>query len=187
MTTIGFAEFGLATITDQYAHLGVNFTDGNDTTRGEDFVVFPRDGWGLDGNFDIQFEFDSPRASAAVYHPGGIEFDLFQGGNYLGTATFNSIGPDNFSGITTSFMFDKVILKDPGVSEATIDNLLFVTIPCPATLFPLSWFLFPSRNRRRAIRLSLSRIDGTERKASHDVQNDRRRHAHPLHPFPFGC
>jgi len=76
ITTIGFDDFGLTTITDQYEHLGVIFTDGNDTTRPSSGVS-PRDGWGLDGNPDITMEFDSPKHAIAVDYPGGIQIDLY--------------------------------------------------------------------------------------------------------------
>lgn len=149
VTTVGFSEFGLTTITNQYQDLGVLFTDGNDTTHGEDFIAFPRDGWGLDGNFDIQFEFDIPRASVSVDHPGAIEYDFYLDNQHLGTASFFSTGADNFSGVTTSFLFDKVILNDPGVSEATIDDLHFVTIPAPAAFLPFTFLLVRQSSRAR--------------------------------------
>src|SRR5690554_7419632 len=61
VTTIDFTGFPEATIiTDQYQSLGVTFTDGTDRVQGEDFIIYPQDGWGLRGTFDTTVEFDRP-------------------------------------------------------------------------------------------------------------------------------
>jgi len=151
ITSIGFDELGgLAIVTDQYQHLGVTFTDGNDSTRGEDFIVFPRDGWGLDGNPDIAMEFDGLRNAIAVDYPGDVTFDLYQGDEHVGSHDFIAGGFGNFGGLISSIFFDRVHLTDPVVGNATIDDLHFAFIPAPAgLLILLPWTVLRSRIRRR--------------------------------------
>ena len=60
-TTIGFTGFVDGEfITEQYADIGVHFTDGNDT-----FFFSPgflNDSWGVDGSGPSTFVFDTPPA-----------------------------------------------------------------------------------------------------------------------------
>ncbi len=62
-TTIHFNELPRHTfVTDQYADLGVLFTDGDDQIDRGGAPPWMNDGWGLDGNGDINIVFDTPTA-----------------------------------------------------------------------------------------------------------------------------
>ena len=86
-TTIDFTGFPEGTfITEQYAHLGIHFTDGNDSIDINAGVL--NDGSGLDGNPSMHLSFDSPQAYLAVDFPGDVQFDLFSGDTLLHTSLF---------------------------------------------------------------------------------------------------
>ena len=86
-TTIGFTGFPDGTfITDQYAHLGILFTDGNDNIFLND-GAFPNDGAGLDGNVNISVSFDTPQAWIGVDFPGVLQIELFSSGRLFYTSS----------------------------------------------------------------------------------------------------
>ncbi len=155
--TIGFSDFADNTfITDQYQHLGVTFTDGNDITAGFAPSSWPQDGWGLDGNGDIDLMFDAPRTFIAVDFPGFIRFELFLEGELVGDALFGESGRhDNFAGVTSTIAFDSAVLSNFAGPQANIDDLHFTRIPGPSGLIVLSGVLFArSRVRRRDAHVS---------------------------------
>lgn len=152
VTTIDFTGFPEATIiTDQYQSLGVAFTDGTDRVQGEDFIIYPQDGWGLRGTFDTTVEFDRPLFSMSVDYPGSMQIDLYLNEVLVGSSTFFTSGFGNFAGVISTDAFNKAILTDPADGFEFIDDLHFVVVPSPTSLIPFTLlFLHRSRIRRRA-------------------------------------
>ncbi len=147
-TTVDFVGFLPGTfITEQYAGLGIHFTDGNDSIPPFGRFVFPNDGWGLDGNGDINVSFDSPQLWIAVDYPGGIQFELlWQGQLIYSSSPFSPGGLGNFAGLLSTELFDAARLIDPIGSEAEIDDLHF-GVPSPGVIALLA--LGGLRGRRR--------------------------------------
>ncbi len=133
-TTVDFAGFPPGTfITEQYAGLGVLFTDGNDSI----FFTpsFVNDGWGLDGNGDINVSFDIPQLWIAVDYPGSIQFELFLQDQLVYTSNrFLPGGIGNFAGLLSTELFDAARLIDVVGTDAEIDDLHFGVPACPADL-----------------------------------------------------
>ena len=149
-TTIDFTGFPAGTfITDQYADLGVLFTDANDSIHVSGSMV--NDGWGLDGNPDIHLSFDTPQAYLAVHFPGDVQIDLFSGDIFLHSSVFIAGGVGNFGGLISSQLFDAVVISDPVLGDVFIDDLHF-GVPAPPTLALLALAsLFSPRRRRSGV------------------------------------
>ena len=149
-TTIGFTGFPHGTfISDQYADLGILFTDGADVILCCSKDTFPEDGAGLDGNQQIDLLFDTPQAYIAVDFPGDVQFDLFSGGILFHSSVFIAGGFGNFGGLISSRLFDAVVISDPVFGDVFIDDLHF-GVPAPPALALLALAsLFCARSRRR--------------------------------------
>ncbi len=146
-TTIDFTGFSEGTfITDQYADLGVLFTDGNDTISVND--GFLNDGSGLRGSDTITIAFNSPQAYIGVDYPGGMKFELFSEGQLFFTAINDSAGVGNFLGVLSTELFDTAILSDPNLTDVFIDDLHF-GVPAPGTLALLALGALCMCRRRR--------------------------------------
>ena len=150
-TTIGFTGFpGGTFITDQYADLGILFTDGNDSVSCCSKVTFPQDGAGLDGNGNISVAFDTPQAWIGVDFPGFLSIELYSEGRLFFTSNLSGgAGVGNFLGLVSSQLFDSAVVVEgaPGF-EAAIDDLHF-GVPAPGALWLLALAaLFPRRRRR---------------------------------------
>ncbi len=146
-TTIDFTGFPQGTfITDQYADLGILFTDGNDT-----FFFTPsfiNDSWGVDGNGNISVVFDTPQAWIGVDFPGDLQIDLFSEGRLIHTSVFIAGGIGNFGGLISSELFDAAVLIDPVDGAVFIDDVHF-GVPAPGALWLLAVAALFSRRRRR--------------------------------------
>jgi hypothetical protein len=150
-TTIGFNDLPADTfLTDQYAALGVLFTDGNDQIGGPDYIVYPQDGSGLRGNGWIHLTFLQPRAWIAVDYPGFMTIDLFQGNQllYSPETHFPGSGFGFFGGVVSTQTFDRVILRDWTDSATFIDDL-HVGVPSPSSLAVLASAVLCGRRRPR--------------------------------------
>lgn len=145
--TVDFTGFPPGTfITDQYADLGILFTDGNDSIH---FTPsFPNDGVGLDGNGNISLVFDTPQAWIGVDFPGFLTIELYSGEELIHTAEFGFGGVGNFGGLISSQLFDAAVLVEvaPGF-EAAIDDLHF-GVPAPGALWLLGLSALRARRRR---------------------------------------
>ena len=148
-TTIDFTGFPDGTfITDQYADLGVLFTDGADVIR---FApnAFPNDEWGLDGNQQIDLLFDTPQAYIAVDFPGFLMIELFSGGELIYTSGLLGIGGvGNFGGLISSELFDAAAIFDPFDDNVAIDDLHF-GVPAPGAVWILALVGVYATRRRR--------------------------------------
>ena len=147
--TVDFVGFAPGTfITDQYADLGILFTDGNDSIH---FTPsFPNDGVGLDGNGNISVAFDTPQAWIGVDFPGFLSIELYSEGRLFFTSNLNGgAGVGNFLGLISSELFDAAVVVEgaPGF-EAEIDDLHF-GVPAPGALWLLAFAGLFSRRRRR--------------------------------------
>ena len=150
-TTIGFTGFPNGTfITDQYAELGILFTDGNDSISPFDPITYPNDGWGLDGNGNISVAFDSPQAWIGVDHPGFLSIELYSEGRLFYTSSIaGGGGVGFFLGLISSELFDAAVLIDPFGLDAEIDDLHF-GVPAPGSVCLLALAGLWPRRRRRA-------------------------------------
>ncbi len=149
-TTIGFTEFPAGTfITDQYADLGILFTDGNDIIVCCGKETFPEDGAGLDGNGDIAVAFDTPQLWIGVDFPGAMKIELYSDGRLIFTS-FDYVpgGAGNFFGLLSNKLFDAAILAEIGGFEAEIDDLHF-GVPAPGSFALLALGALVHRRRRR--------------------------------------
>ncbi|MCH8344433.1 MAG: hypothetical protein IH983_10640 [Planctomycetes bacterium] len=145
--TVDFVGFPNGTfITDQYADLGILFTDGNDSIA---FAgSFINDGVGLDGNGNISVSFDTPQAWIGVDFPGFLTIELFSAGKLIHTTEFGSAGVGNFGGLISSKLFDAAVLVDPLGRDAEIDDLHF-GVPAPGSVCLLVLAGLYPRGRRR--------------------------------------
>ena len=147
--TIPFTGFPDGTfITDQYADLGILFTDGNDSIA---FAgSFINDGVGLDGNGDISVAFDTPQAWIGVDFPGLLSIELFSGGRLFYTSSIAGGGGTGFFfGLISSDLFNAAVVAEPAPGlEAEIDDLHF-GVPAPGAIWLLALAgLLPRRRRR---------------------------------------
>ena len=151
-TTIDFTGFAEGTyITDQYADLGILFTDGDDWIhRSQSY----HDGAGLtSGNYPelIETAFWEAQAWLAVDYPGDVQFDLYSGSELIYTASFYAGGAGNFGGVLSTVPFDRVVISDPVDGFVYIDDLHF-GVPGPSTIAAMGMLCFLSRrNRKRRV------------------------------------
>lgn len=149
ITTIGFNDLGAdVLVTEQYADLGVHFTYLGNFTRGPAFPIFPRDGWGLDGNEMVHLFFDDPQTGIAFDFPGAAEVDLFLDGTLVhDSSRFGAGGADRFGGVF-GVVFNEAIIVDWADDNVFLDDLHFVSIPAPPCL-PLFFAGFVTLRLRR--------------------------------------
>jgi hypothetical protein len=151
-TTITFQGFPNHTlITDQYAHLGVLFTDGHDFIRYND--SFLNDGVGL-GSTDIIYgtihmSFAQPLYAIASDVLSLIDIQLFSDGRMIyGSDPFDD-SQSRFGGLISTVPFDAVVIRDPSDGAVSIDDLYFgPPIPAPGTLAAFAVVLLTPRRRQ---------------------------------------
>jgi MYXO-CTERM domain-containing protein len=149
-TTIQFTEYPPGTIvTDQYADLGILFTDGNDVV--DEWSGY-NDGFGLWGPAfdDVTVEFDSPRTAIAVHFPGLIQFDIYRADELIYRSSVFSDAYDDVAGLITTEPFDAALIYDPTGNGVAIDDLHFgPPIPAPGALGLLGFAALAGRRRQR--------------------------------------
>ena len=150
-STITFTELPAGTwITEQYAPLGVHFTDGSDQVYATNSFI--TDGVGLSGAFDeTTLVFDAPMTTIAMDFPGLVAIKLYSSGNLIyNSPAFGGSGVGHFIGLTSTQSFDKAFLYDPS-TDLFVDNLYFgPPVPGPTGLAVLALGgLLPLRCRRR--------------------------------------
>jgi hypothetical protein len=147
-TTIDFTGYpdGML-LTDQYADVGVEFTDLDDTFRFSS--AFVNDDWGVDGNGDIDVLFETPQLYLAVDFPGILFIELYSQGELIHTTNgWGSGGVGFFFGFFSSEPFDAVRIIDPIDNAVFIDDLHF-GIPAPSPLWPVAVAALCLGRRRR--------------------------------------
>jgi MYXO-CTERM domain-containing protein len=154
-TFIGFTEYPQGTIlADQYADLGIHFTENNPTVLESGNDVF-EDGHGIwfDGSsgFDnIWVEFDEPITAIAVDFPGAVQFEFFHNGNSVYLSNPYDDDGGGFVGFVSEDSFDSARVFDP-LGVTAIDNLYFAPpIPAPGALgvVGIAALCFHRRRRR---------------------------------------
>jgi hypothetical protein len=159
-STIDFTGYPNGTwLDEQYADLGVHFTDGSDQFYQNN--GFLQDGWGLNGALDDStLEFDAPITTIAMDFPGKVRVKLFSNGELIYTSIImGNMALGNFRGLVSTEPFDTVMLHDGGLF---IDNIYFdPPIPAPPTL-ALALFgvatLLGQRRRRRSDQTSIGHL-----------------------------
>lgn len=148
--TIDFTGFEEGTIiTDQYADLGVFFTDGDDEI-GFSADRYPNDNWGLNGNFGgITLAFDSPQSWFGADYAFGLGIWFFRDDELVLVASFDGKGGGNFGGIISDEPFDGLFLTGhPAGCCPFIDDLYF-GVPGPGGV---AVFIVAGVGRRRRTR-----------------------------------
>jgi len=116
----GFASG--TTITDQYAALGMTFTQGDEYVRIS--ANYSRDNHGIDGNGDVEISFSSPQNAIGCDFPGGMQLDLYSGPNLIYSSNvFGGVGIIGFAGIVAQQNFDRVVISDWTDSFAHLDDV----------------------------------------------------------------
>ena len=126
MPGVTFAEVPLGTLlSDQYAHLGLRFLDGNDVTVA--FNTEEDDDYVLAGGNSFSLQFTPPIGSLGLDFGGSLRVQLFLGGVPLGVSdTF----ADVFGGvIREDGRFDRAVLSNPSGGSLEIYNLYFYPTP----------------------------------------------------------
>ena len=146
---VGFPEGTL--LFDQYADLGVLFTDGNDTVDVNQLFL---DGFGAFGgafgDVGLTMVFDEPQSWIGLDYPGIIQFQLFRQGEFVyESSVFRAPrGGIGFAGLISTEPFDAAVVFDPS-GDTSIDNVYFGGVPTPmtGTMFGLAAFLRVRRRR----------------------------------------
>jgi hypothetical protein len=155
-TVIDFTDLAAGTVlSNQYAGLGVLFTDGSDTVA--DLTSFVVDGKGVDGRGRIDLTFSSYINTVGGEFPGALTIDLYDGATLVGTSDdFAGSGTGFFGGVS-DISFNRVVLRDWMDDSVYIDNLHFGTvgsaIPAPGAILlgTLGTGLVGWLRRRRAL------------------------------------
>ena len=149
-TTLDFTGFPVHTrIQEQYAHLGVHFTECFNTVQGP-MMAYPNDMWGLDGNEEIHLEFDEPQLWIAADYPGMLKFVLYYQGEFVyeDSDIHGMLPHGNFLGLLSDQLFDEVLIYDWwDLIQVNVDDIHF-GVPAPGTVSLLTMgFLFLRRRR----------------------------------------
>ena len=154
-TTIAFMGYPDGTlVTNQYSSLGVTFTSADiDTIGGPSSLVYPQDGWGLDGNAIVELTFSQPITKAGWHFPGILKAVFYLGQTQVAydvQSGFNGTGA-NFTGFTGDLQFDRIRLFRDNFPQGNVglDNLYFQTIPSPGVWVTLIVWAFGGARRRR--------------------------------------
>lgn len=98
-------------VVDQYADVGLNFLDGDDIVEVSHLHV--RDGVGLDCQGAVEIRFDPPARAFACDFPGGAQMSFFSGATLLHSSRdFGGAATDNFGGVVSTSVFDRVVIRD---------------------------------------------------------------------------
>ncbi len=120
---LGFNDGTL--ITDQYAYLDAEFTDGDDAVA-NDAGTYLRDGAGSNLNGTATVLFEEPRTAVGIHYPGALTISLLDinGNVFYTSAQFGSSGTGLFGGITSATPFYGIVIDDPVDGNAYIDDIL---------------------------------------------------------------
>ncbi len=159
-TPLTFKGFAPGTqIVNQYAPLGVHFTDGEQNWVDDYTTInYPQDGWGLRGGVLVEIAFDSPTLAFAAHYTGKMAFDFYSGETLLHHSPFvGSGGPNHFTGFTTDVQFDRVRMYGPPEPppfppiKVYVDNFYFSTVPAPGSAMVLIALALLRGRRQRSV------------------------------------
>ncbi len=153
VSTVDFTGFDdLTPVTDQWSHLGVEFS-GFVLTSGFDDFINPNDGWGVFAQPEIIVDFDQPMQWIAADFPGTLGIELFSNDQSIYTSTtLASGGTGNFGGLISDQPFDRARIFDPADSIVAIDDLHFgppIAVPTPGALGAFALLILVRHRRRR--------------------------------------
>lgn len=136
-TVIDFTDLATETLlSDQYASLGVLFTDGDDRVAGD--PAFVTDGKGVNGFGQIDLTFTTPVNTIGAEFPGALIIDFYDGPTWVGTSSEFGFAGTGFFGGVSGISFNRAVIRDPEDDMAFIDNLHFgfagPVIPAPGAL-----------------------------------------------------
>ena len=156
LETITFTELPPSTIvTDQYPHLGVQFSALFAVTTCCSFTSYPLDGTGLVASWTnlvpLTLDFETRQHWIGFHHPGTIRIRLYDDAAlvYDSVITLGGGGGGFFTGIVGLSGFNRAVLDDPFDGTFGIDNIYFGSIPAPPVAALLGAVLF-GRGRRRS-------------------------------------
>jgi len=153
---VTFADLPLnMLVTEQYAGLGVHFTDTDGNWVLGPTPTYPQDEFGLNGNVSVELTFDAPMWSFASFFPGKAKFAFFHGDLPMFTSELlGGSGTNFFAGFTTDLAFDRVLIVGgpPDIfgnpDKVFFDDFYFSSVPAPARLSGFSVLLLSSRRRK---------------------------------------
>ncbi len=153
--TCDFAAYPTNTfITDQYADLGVLFTNpGPNVVQAGVFDIYPLDGSGIDGNCGIELTFTQPTYSVGAHGPDTWTYNVYLGSTLLYSSPGHPSSPTGFAGFVSTVAFDRVVFFGafgPDCDDVHIDNIYFSTVPAPAASILVAMGLVAGRQRRRS-------------------------------------
>lgn len=153
-STIDFTGFEDGTpITDEYADMGVTFTDPAYPAFIGASNGFENDGWGLHGPSNLRLFFHQPQSWIAVHHSGNAMFEFYLRGELQGVSDIAPVGGfGSFLGAVSTVPFDEVIITKPtwmGYSIG-VDDLHWGEVPAPGALSLLLVASVVGTRRRRS-------------------------------------
>ncbi|MDA1259624.1 MAG: hypothetical protein O3A20_03280 [Planctomycetota bacterium] len=109
-------------ITNQYAALGMTFTQANDSVLFSG--AFVTDGVGVACNGDMEITFSSPQHAIGCDFPGALLITIYSGNSLVYTSSqFAGSGSGFFAGLTSTVSFDRVVIDDWFDGAAYVDNV----------------------------------------------------------------
>lgn len=111
-----------AVVTNQYAGIGMTFTQGNDTVLLTG--AFVTDGAGVNCNGDMEVVFSSPQHALGCDFPGALQVSLYSGATLVhSSSNFAGSGSGFFAGFTSTASFDRAVITDWVDGLAYVDNV----------------------------------------------------------------
>lgn len=153
-STCDFIGFPVNTqITTQYSELGAIFTpyQGPNIVGPYSPEGFLEDGYGIDGNGDVEILFDAPMHSLAAHAPGSWRYQLFSGNTMIYQSVFvGGGGAGFFAGLVSTEAFTKIRFDTFDFDDVYIDNAYFSTAPGPGVVgLGVVGLALARRSRRR--------------------------------------
>lgn len=127
-------------VTDQYASLGMTFTEGNDSVLlSTSFVV---DGAGVNCSGNMTIAFSPPVNAVGFDFPGALKIEIYSGSSLVWSSSrFAGTGTGFFAGLISTTPFDRAVVSDWIDHQAYVDNVcvsggfgLDAAGACPGTM-----------------------------------------------------
>jgi hypothetical protein len=153
VTTIDFTgHVNGELISDQYAHLGVNFFSFG-VVYFFNSCIFNNDCWGMvgEGGGGAWVYFDEPMNWIAAEFPGTLRYALYYDDDLIYESfSFGAAPTGNFAGLVSEKPFNKVLLFRDFSNLVAIDDLHFgaLVVPVPGALALFGLAVVGKRRRR---------------------------------------